>query len=125
MFDLSWSHILLVLIVALVVVGPKDLPKIMRSAGRWIGKARSMADQFRKSFDEMARQSELDELRAEIEALRSHRPLAGLEQTIAKPILPTDPPAPSAEIPLPDSNEHVRDVADPGVPTLPRDTARL
>jgi sec-independent protein translocase protein TatB len=92
MFDLSWSHILIVLIVALVVVGPKDLPKMMRTVGQWVGKARAMADQFRKSFDEMARQSELDELRAEIEALRAHRPLADIEQSMHQSILPPDPP---------------------------------
>jgi sec-independent protein translocase protein TatB len=92
MFDLSWSHILILLIVALVVVGPKDLPKMMRTAGRWMAKARAMADQFRKSFDEMARQSELDELRTEIQALRSQRPLADIEQTMNRSILPPDPP---------------------------------
>ena len=90
MFDFSWSHILLVLIVALVVVGPKDLPRMMRMVGRWMGKARAMANQFRKSFDEMARQSELDELRAEIEALRNERPLADLQQHIEHGSLPAD-----------------------------------
>src|SRR5215469_16173661 len=93
MMDLSWSHILIVLIVALVVVGPKDLPRLMRMAGRWVGKARAMADQFRKSFDDMARQSELDELRAELEALRQERPLADLDHALKSPILPPDPPA--------------------------------
>jgi len=78
MLDFSLSHILIVLIVALVVVGPKDLPRLMRIAGQWMGKARRMADEFRKSFDEMARQSELDELRKEIENLRNERPLAGI-----------------------------------------------
>jgi sec-independent protein translocase protein TatB len=65
--DLSWSHMLLVLVVALVVVGPKDLPKLMHLLGRWASKARAMADQFSKSFDEMARQSELDELRKDLD----------------------------------------------------------
>ena len=73
MLDFSWSHILIVLIVALVVVGPKDLPRLMRMMGQWVGKARRMAEQFRASFDEMARQGELDELRAEIDALRKER----------------------------------------------------
>ena len=86
-FDLSWSHILLVLIVALVVVGPKDLPKMMRMVGQWMGKARAMANQLRKSFDEMARQSELDELREEINALRQ-RPPACRHRTIAASIDP-------------------------------------
>jgi len=94
MFDLSWSHIFIVLVVALVIVGPKDLPRLMRTAGRWAGKARAMADQFRKSFDEMARQSELDELRKEIDALRTRRPLVDVEQAMNQPILPPDPPLP-------------------------------
>lgn len=97
MLDFSWSHILLLLIVALVVVGPKDLPKLMRVVGRWTGKARAMADQLRKSFDEMARQSELDELRAEIEALRRQRPLAEIEQSLHQPIAPAETPQPDAE----------------------------
>jgi sec-independent protein translocase protein TatB len=88
--DLSWSHILLVLVVALVVVGPKDLPRLMREVGRWAGRARAMADQFRRSFDEMARQSELDELRREIDELRATRPLADAQRQLSEPILPPD-----------------------------------
>ena len=130
MFDLSWSHILIVLIVALVVVGPKDLPKLMRIVGRWVGKARAMADQFRKSFDEMARQSELDELRQEIEALRTQRPLADIQNTLHQSILPPDPmpaiEAPKTEVagetvetvvasetPIADSTEHAPQVPEP------------
>jgi len=88
--DLSWSHILLLLVVALVVVGPKDLPRLMREVGRWAGKARAMADQFRKSFDEMARQSELDELRREIDELRAIRPIADVQRHVSDAILPPD-----------------------------------
>src|ERR1700690_1750278 len=90
MLDFSWSHILIVLIVALVVVGPKDLPRLMRIVGQWMGKARRMADEFRKSFDDMARQSELDELRKEIENLRSERPLADVERDLHQSIVPDD-----------------------------------
>jgi sec-independent protein translocase protein TatB len=86
MFDLSWSHILIFLIVALVVVGPKDMPRLLRMVGQWVGRARSMANEFRKSFDEMARQSELDELRAEIENLRRERPLSEFENEMNKPV---------------------------------------
>ena len=88
MLDFSWSHILIVLIVALVVVGPKDLPRMMRIVGQWMGKARAMANEFRRSFDEMARQSELDELRKEIENLRSERPLATVERDLHQAIVP-------------------------------------
>ncbi|HEX3887499.1 MAG TPA: Sec-independent protein translocase protein TatB [Phenylobacterium sp.] len=57
-------------IVALIVVGPKDLPVLLRKLGQFMAKVRSMAAEFRASFDEMARQSELDELRKEVEAMR-------------------------------------------------------
>jgi sec-independent protein translocase protein TatB len=87
MFDLfSSSHILILLAVALVVVGPKDLPKLMHMVGKWVGKARGLASEFKKSFDDMARQSELDELRKEIEALRSHQTITGLESDLNAPM---------------------------------------
>src|ERR1700761_426144 len=57
-------------IVALIVVGPKALPILLRKLGQFMAKVRGMAAEFRASFDEMARQSELDELRKEVEAMR-------------------------------------------------------
>ena len=97
MFDFfSWSHILILLIVALVVVGPKDLPRLMNIAGRWAGKARNMANEFKKSFDDMARQSELDELRAEVERLKQHDPIAGINDDIERALNPIDTAAAEA-----------------------------
>jgi len=88
MFDIGWSELLVVLVVALVVVGPKDLPRLMRTAGRWVARARAMANQFRASFDEMAREAELDDLRAEIEALRRSNPLSDVQAELNRSILP-------------------------------------
>ncbi|HEX4177232.1 MAG TPA: Sec-independent protein translocase protein TatB [Rhizomicrobium sp.] len=83
MFDLfSWQHILILLVVMLVVVGPKDLPRLMHMAGKWAGKARAMANEFRKSFDEMARQAELDELRKEIEDLKKNNPITEMANSM-------------------------------------------
>ena len=62
---------LVIAIVALVVVGPERLPGLLRQLGKMVAKARGMANEFRASFEEMARQSELDDLRKEVEALRS------------------------------------------------------
>ncbi len=56
---------------ALVVIGPKDLPMVLRRIGQFTARMRGLAAEFRSSFDEMARQSELDELRKEVDALRS------------------------------------------------------
>jgi sec-independent protein translocase protein TatB len=62
--------------IALIVVGPKDLPILFRKLGQFISKMRGLASEFRASFDELARQSELDELRKEVEALRNMQPSA-------------------------------------------------
>jgi sec-independent protein translocase protein TatB len=128
MLDFSGSHILILLVVALVVIGPKDLPKFLRMVGQSVGKMRRLAEQFRTSFDEMARQSELDELRQEIAALRGDRlpehiakeppdPFAGDEPPLAadahitEPYLPegATPPeplaAPAAEPSAPDAKQ--------------------
>jgi len=61
---------LIIAAVALIVVGPKDLPMLLRRLGQFVARLRGMASEFRASFDEMARQSELDELRKEVEAMR-------------------------------------------------------
>ena len=84
MFDIfSWQHIIIMLVVALVVVGPKDLPRLMNMAGKWAGKARAMAGDFRRSFDEMARESELAELRKEIDNLKKNNPVSDLANSMA------------------------------------------
>ena len=83
MFDIfSWQHLSIMLIVALVVVGPKDLPRLMNMAGKWAAKARAMAGEFRRSFDEMARESELSELRKEIEDLKKNNPIADVANSL-------------------------------------------
>src|ERR1700760_3073824 len=68
--------------VALIVVGPKDLPVLMRKAGQFVARIRGMAAEFRASFDELARQSELDELRREVQALRTSRPIDYAAQAV-------------------------------------------
>lgn len=69
--EIGATELLVIAVVALIVVGPKDLPILLRKLGQWMAKARGMANEFRASFDEMARQSELDELRREVQALRT------------------------------------------------------
>ena len=69
--DVGGLELLVIAAVALIVVGPKDLPVMLRKLGQFTARIRGMANEFRASFDEMARQSELDELRKEVEALRT------------------------------------------------------
>ncbi len=62
MFDIAPSEFMLVAALALLVIGPKDLPKVMRVVGKWVGKARAVAGQFRSGFDNMVREAELEEM---------------------------------------------------------------
>jgi sec-independent protein translocase protein TatB len=62
MFDIAPSELLLVVIVAIVVIGPKDLPLALRTAGRWIGKVRRVSNHFRAGIETMIREAEMEEL---------------------------------------------------------------
>ncbi|WP_300301620.1 Sec-independent protein translocase protein TatB [Ferrovibrio sp.] len=63
MFDIAWSELGVIAVVALVVIGPKDLPKVLRTVGQWTAKARSMAREFQSGLDDMVREADLDDLR--------------------------------------------------------------
>ena len=84
MFNIfSWQHILILVVIALVVVGPKDLPQLMRMAAKWVNQGRSMASSLRRNLEDMAGTAELDGLRAEITALKRKHPLSSLEAGIS------------------------------------------
>ncbi len=86
MFDsIGFQELILIGVIGLLVVGPKELPLLMRKAGQWMSKMRGMAADFRATFDEMARQAELDELRKEVEALRDSNPLQEIRDELSKP----------------------------------------
>jgi sec-independent protein translocase protein TatB len=103
MFDIAPTELLLCALVALVVIGPKDLPKAMRVVGHWVGRARGMARQFRSGFDAMVREAELDEMEKKWAAeneriMREHPPEpsvgeadASVTQPPADPVAPTHP----------------------------------
>jgi sec-independent protein translocase protein TatB len=86
--SLGFNEIIILGILALVVVGPKDLPLLFRKLGRWTAKLRGMAQEFRTGFDELARQAELDELKREVDALRRTTSLQEVGRELSKP-LPT------------------------------------
>ena len=83
MFGIDSPELLVIAIVALFVIGPKELPGMLRSWGKWMAKARGMAAEFRRSFDEMARESELSELRKEIDNLKKNNPVSDLASSMA------------------------------------------
>jgi sec-independent protein translocase protein TatB len=89
MFDVAPSEFLLVAFVALVVIGPKDLPKAMRVVGYWVGKARGVARQFRSGFDSMVREAELEEMEkrwaSENERIMREHPQTDTAQVVHSP----------------------------------------
>ncbi len=74
MLGLDFSEIIIIGVVALVVVGPKELPQMMRTAGQWIGKARRMAAEFQGQMNEAIRDAELEDVRKSVDDLRSLSP---------------------------------------------------
>jgi sec-independent protein translocase protein TatB len=97
MFDFAWSELALIAVVALVVIGPKDLPRVMRTVGFWVGKARGIAREFQSSLDEMMREAELDSVKEHIdkatrfnfeqEMAKTIDPKGELEHSLSDPVL--------------------------------------
>jgi sec-independent protein translocase protein TatB len=71
MFDFSWGEVLVIGGVALIVIGPKDLPKALRTVGQMTSKVRRMAGEFQAQFNEAMREAELDEVRKDLQGLNS------------------------------------------------------
>ncbi|TPI30225.1 twin-arginine translocase subunit TatB [Mesorhizobium sp. B3-1-9] len=116
MFEVGWSELLVIAVVMIVVVGPKDLPNMLRTFGRTAAKLRAMAGDFQKQFNEALKEAELDDVKSSIDSLRGLNPLnevrkqlnpfeqaaadvrAGVD-TMMKPKPAADPTAPAAETP--------------------------
>ena len=124
MFDIGSTELLLIVIVAVIVIGPKDLPLALRTAGRWLGKIRKVSNHFRAGLDAMVREAELEEMeqkwRQQNEKIMREHPAGGppgTEQTgaypaaLPEPAVQPEPPPPSAESRAPDTAE--------GEPQLP------
>jgi sec-independent protein translocase protein TatB len=113
MFGVDSSELLIVAVVALVVIGPKDLPRVMRVVGQWVGRARGMARHFRSGIDTMMREAELEEMekkwREENERILRDHPFAA---PLADPAALEAP----AELPEPEPD----DAPPPATPDEPR-----
>ena len=133
LFDLGMSELLLIGVVALVVIGPKDLPKALRVAGFWVRKARTLSREFQTSVEQMIREAELDEMRQELqkateidldkEFRQTIDPTGSLAESLKPPELPkfSDadlPAAPAAEA-QPQSTEEEPPKTEAVEPTAP------
>jgi sec-independent protein translocase protein TatB len=82
MLDIGWSEMAVIALVALVVIGPKDLPKAMKAAAFWVRKARSLASEFHSGIDQLVREAELEEARDAIRSASQMNLDRALESTI-------------------------------------------
>lgn len=87
MFDIGWSELLVIAVVAIVVVGPKDLPKLMRGFGHYAGKLRRAASDFQRQCEEAIRESEVEEVKKAIESVRAESPSLDLNAPIDRPVM--------------------------------------
>lgn len=114
MFDIAWSELLLIAVVALIFIGPKELPAVLRNLGQMTAKLRRSADEFRRHFEDSMRESGYEDVHRNIQDLRSLSPANQLRTTLENAINPNLPPraAPLAE-------------PAPAVPVPPEELERL
>jgi sec-independent protein translocase protein TatB len=134
LFDLGWSELLLIGVVALVFIGPKDLPKALRVAGYWVKKARTLSREFQSSVEQMIREADLDEMRQELKKVgeidldkefrQTIDPTGSLAESLKPPELPKFseadlPAAPSSDggaQPVTDTTK--TETAEPAAPAI-------
>lgn len=121
MFDIGVAELLVIIIVAVVVIGPKDLPLAMRTAGRWIGKVRRVSAHFRSGIDAMVREAELEEMEKKWKAQNEEimRRSAALTAAEAGAPLMTGPPAAGTPASGTTSGETTLAPGLPETPTAP------
>lgn len=83
MFDIGWSEMLVIAIVVIVVVGPKELPGMLRTFGRTTAKLRVMANDFRKQFDEALKEAELDDIKKIADDARKLNPASEIKKALS------------------------------------------
>jgi len=114
LLDFGWSELMLIGVVALVVIGPKDLPKALRVAGHWVRKARTLSREFQSSVEQMIREAELDEVRQELKKATE----VDLDKEFRQAVDPTGSLAESLKPPeLPNFSEPAALAADGGPPS--------
>src|SRR5688572_17531849 len=135
MFEIGWTEMLVIAVVMIVVVGPKDLPKMLRTFGKTTAKLRSMAGDFQKQFNEALKEAELDDVKKSVESLKGLNPAAQIKKQLnpfekaaadvragvdaamkPKPAAPADPAAPVAVAAEPLKNGAISEAPSSAMP---------
>jgi sec-independent protein translocase protein TatB len=117
MFEIGWTELLLIAVVAIVVIGPKDLPRAMRVVGQWTARMKRMARDFQGQFNEALKEAELDGVQKDLQSLskidpigRVRKELTEIESSMKKELAPPPPTPPAA----------AATVTPPAVPSVPQ-----
>ena len=113
MFDIGWSELLVIGVVALIAIGPKELPGVLRAVGHWMGKIRRMASEFQGQFQEAMREAELADVKKQFDDMTSvtgdltkFDPLADVQKDVERSVtaeVATPTPLPDAPAPVPEA----------------------
>jgi len=118
MLDIGWQELFFIAVIALIVVGPKDLPKVMRTVSQYVRKARGLAREFQGGVADMVREAELDEIKRKVD---------GSSQSIEKTIKDTVDPTGSltADFDPAEFNRQLKERVEGGPPTRPAETGAV
>src|SRR5215813_4334206 len=104
MFDIGWSELVVIAVVALIAIGPKELPGVLRMVGQWMGKARRMAAEFQGQFQEAMREAEMADLKKSFDEVKEAASgftksdvMTSLHRDVTSALGTDDKPAASAE----------------------------
>jgi sec-independent protein translocase protein TatB len=134
MFDIGWSELVVIAVVALIAIGPKELPGVLRMVGQWMGKARKMAAEFQGQFQEAMREAEMADLKKSFDEVREAASgftggniMTSLQKDVSeslriddvdKPAASTDAPAISTDTPaISTDTPAVAEATTPAIPT--------
>jgi len=118
MFDIGFQELLVIVVIAVLVIGPKDMPLAMRTAGRWIGKVRKVSSHFRTGIDAMVREAELEDMEKKWKAQNEEimkRSATSAEAEKGEPVMTGPPPVKMPEPPkkVPQATNHGVTAAEP------------
>src|ERR1700712_266945 len=126
MFDIGWSELVVIAVVALIAIGPKELPGVLRMVGQWMGKARKMASEFQGQFNEAMREAEMadlkksfDEVKEAATGLTSGNIMTSLQKDVSDAMQIGDIDKPKEPVQEPGDAQIASAIGEPITPTTP------
>jgi len=127
MFDIGWSELIVIAVVALIAIGPKELPGVLRMVGQWMGKARKMAAEFQGQFQEAMREAEMADLKKSFDEVREAASgftggniMTSLQKDVSESLRIDDIDKPAiSKFDIPAAAETATPVEPPAHPTTP------